>query len=136
MAAVLLFAMAVPFNVTADESVTAVKDAVSDLSGVFKLFNGTWKKTRQWRKLKDGLLTFDAAAQQITCRYGRFGKVTLKVTGVKVDKDTGVTRYTLDVAGRPGKGKLTVLHFSSKTIYLGQSGLGKLLLWGTYHPRG
>lgn len=107
---------------------------ITDAAGFFKLMNGTWKKTRQWRTLRQGKLVIDAAAGEIKGDFTRYGTVRWKITGFSVDRSTGIDRFVLKVRSRLGSGEITVLFFSAKTVYLGHSGLGRIVLWGTYHP--
>lgn len=91
-----------------------------------------WTKSQPVANLVGGTVSIDMVAKTFSFTWKNRGLVQYSISDVKEDSETGMPRYTLTLRGTAGIMTVTVLAFSPTTIYIGQTPLGGIAIWGAY----
>ena len=106
----------------------AVSTAVAGIQ-----LQGAWKKVQAQPLLAMGRISFDMTARTLSFGWQGKGDLSWEIVSVKADNDADMPRFTLGLSGAAGKMTITVLCFSENTIYVGQSPVGGISIWGAYN---
>ncbi len=112
-------------------AVAAVAQTTVDTAPAHAI-QGTWKKTKAVDGLLGGSMSIDMAAKTFSFAWKNRGQLTYSISDVKEDSETDMPRYTLTLKGNTGTMTVTVLAFSSSTIYIGQTPHAGIAIWGAY----